>query len=290
MCTNINTSAWMLHRLGRAVPVMVHLYVEDEDLTDPYLIQPDNPLYYNSVYEAADLLWQYNNAISHRVVHMFFDNWVCAKLQIGDHLPTCISKLAKSAGLTHALYSLEALSRNSYVASDSVLVHLIPDAKSHLLALSKEINCHLNEFFLRARYGGEYENNNENAIYFRVSSTGFDWCPVIGDFIEKHDFPSGAKITIERDENSTGSHEVYALNDTNHTKVDHLGIEEYIALKKSSVIEVKDPHWLFTRILSAVNSEQPMLSFKDVRANTERKIKMLERIRYLENSRPELWS
>lgn len=51
------------------------------------------------------------------------------------------------------------------------------------LACARRISDYLNEHFLRVRANGKLNPNNENAIYFRISSHGYDWREVILDFM-----------------------------------------------------------------------------------------------------------
>lgn len=41
----------------------------------------------------------------------------------------------------------------------------------------------LNQYFLRVRCGGKYDYDREDVIYFRISSRGYDWRPVISNFM-----------------------------------------------------------------------------------------------------------
>lgn len=68
---------------------------------------------------------------------------------------------------------------------------------------SKKLNTVLNQEFIRCRIGGMYETSVGGDMYFRVSSTGFNWYPIIWDFVNKNK----ARITtvsILRDPESTG--------------------------------------------------------------------------------------
>lgn len=51
------------------------------------------------------------------------------------------------------------------------------------IALAKEIADFVNETFLRVRAGGKADSFGENAIYFRISSHGYNWYPLIMNFL-----------------------------------------------------------------------------------------------------------
>ena len=73
-----------------------------------------------------------------------------------------------------------------------------------LESLNEELNLELNQEFLRARYGGLYDTDPASReMFFRISSAGFDWYPLICDFVEKADFPIES-ITIVRDAEGAG--------------------------------------------------------------------------------------
>lgn len=55
--------------------------------------------------------------------------------------------------------------------------------KSDLLQYSEQIATYLNEKFLRIRVGGKLNPEGADAIYFRISSHGYDWHRCIVDFL-----------------------------------------------------------------------------------------------------------
>lgn len=52
-----------------------------------------------------------------------------------------------------------------------------------LLDSTDKIVDHLNQKYLRVRKGGKYDSDGEDAIYFRISSKGFDWRRIISEFL-----------------------------------------------------------------------------------------------------------
>ena len=70
--------------------------------------------------------------------------------------------------------------------------------------LNEDLNLDFNQEFLRARYGGLYDTDpNSREMFFRISSTAFDWYPIICDFVEKASFPIES-VTIVRDAEGAG--------------------------------------------------------------------------------------
>ena len=98
-------------------------------------------------------------------------------------------------------------------------------------SLGKAIKKHLNENYLRARYGSEYQNRIERpgALYFRTSSSdGFNWYDVILNFIDSISVTKKIRtITVERDTSATGDRRIY---------IDHMPLNEFL-MKKPMVIE-----------------------------------------------------
>ena len=56
-------------------------------------------------------------------------------------------------------------------------------AHSNDIKVASEITSWLNETFTRVRIGGKFNPNGKDAIYFRISSHGYDWHRTIVDFL-----------------------------------------------------------------------------------------------------------
>lgn len=73
-----------------------------------------------------------------------------------------------------------------------------------LADMNEEVNMELNQEFLRARYGGLYDTAPDSQeMFFRISSVGFDWYPIIYDFVETAALPIQS-VTIVRDAEGAG--------------------------------------------------------------------------------------
>lgn len=90
------------------------------------------------------------------------------------------------------------------------------------------VNDALNQEFLRARYGGMYDSDSSNGeMYFRISSTGFNWFPIIWDFVYgRRNMISD--VTVVKDPESTGMKNMYLVHDG--SKIDHMPTDEFINL------------------------------------------------------------
>ena len=74
------------------------------------------------------------------------------------------------------------------------------------LPVSAKIASWLNERFLRVRIGGKLNSDGEDAIYFRISSHGYDWRRVIIDYLWNEfgsikDMPSRVVICHDEETN-----------------------------------------------------------------------------------------
>lgn len=103
-----------------------------------------------------------------------------------------------------------------------------------LTAINLAVNDALNQEFLRARYGGMYDTGSSNSMYFRISSTGFNWFPLIWDFVYSNRNQI-SDVTIVKDPESTGVQGKYYSHAG--TKIDHLPINDFINLSGRPVFD-----------------------------------------------------
>lgn len=80
-------------------------------------------------------------------------------------------------------------------------------------SLGNQIKSYLNQNYIRIRFGSEFQTSadREGSIYFRLSSSGYDWYNNIVKFLD--DFSRSHRIkdiTIEKDKESSGSNTIYA--------------------------------------------------------------------------------
>lgn len=95
------------------------------------------------------------------------------------------------------------------------------------------VNNNYNQEFLRFRTSDAYEFGNSNGIYFRVSSFGFDWFPIIWDIVYNNiNFISD--VTISGDWQSGKSSEIYKHKGT---LIKELPVDEFLNLTGNPIIE-----------------------------------------------------
>lgn len=103
--------------------------------------------------------------------------------------------------------------------------------KSKLDQEGKAIKKYLNDNIMRVRLGSEYQTTSDRSgsLYFRISSSGFDWYDIIMNFVF-YKLPTDYKIcdiTVEKDKSATGIYKLY---------VDHMPFSDFL-MKRSMVIE-----------------------------------------------------
>ena len=102
---------------------------------------------------------------------------------------------------------------------------------------------YLNQYYTRFRIGGEYDNDNENEIYFRISSSGYDWGSDIVDVVFKY-YSNIKYITIERDsEASPLLNREFKIYSINGLPIHHMLVKDFIYVEHipmcSSVLKNK---------------------------------------------------
>ena len=107
-----------------------------------------------------------------------------------------------------------------------------------LKELFKELNNLTNQEFLRMRTGGEYWEEDSEEIYFRISSSDFNWFNIIWNLI--YDNRNWIEnITIESDKQA-GKDIGKNFYIVNGKIINHLSVEEFLNLKGNPVIEDLD--------------------------------------------------
>lgn len=118
---------------------------------------------------------------------------------------------------------------------------------SNLSALHIAVSDALNQEFLRGRIGGLYDTTvGSKAIYFRTSSAGFDWFPLIWGYVydNKDSFDA---VTVMKDPEATGTENLFYKHGGRAIK--DMPVEEFITLPGRPVFDSKSaeaPRPLFT--------------------------------------------
>lgn len=211
--------AWCVDRNGRIIPVRVHPFgALDDDATEDaawlYVV--------NDNYDKSELIKYIANQMCYD--YGIDNNWKNSDIE--DIVSESIEDIESLKGmpnvgqLVQKVYDYIAVIREGNVLS-----------QVQTEALGKTIKNHLNENYLRVRYGSEYQNIIERAgaLYFRTSSSdGFNWYDVILKFIGNITINKKIiTLTVERDVSATGDKKVY---------VDHMSLKEFL-LQKPIVIE-----------------------------------------------------
>lgn len=206
--------AWMLRRDGKAIQVPVHAYGDEED--PEYILMNAEWLYDNtsSVETKNDiisLLAIY--AINNDCVDVStFANYVIEH----DYLQIKVKFLEK-------IYSELEKAIDDAISSDF----------RNEEYYNKKVIDDLNQEFCRVRAGGVYDSDGSlGDLYFRTSSSGFNWFDVIWEFVYKlYKQNKVSTVTIVRDKESTSEDKVY---------YNRMPVEEFITLSGHPYIESMD--------------------------------------------------
>jgi len=180
------TKAWHLRQDGKAFPVDVHLYcMKDDDLS--------------SEAETASFIIKTNSKDKDLAMHVL-DAWMA--LMIEDEVDfdaeaedICYAikeAVASNEDLAHyhASYklSIEELleihnSCNNYSDVDT-LYEFTDSIRAKMSQIQTDIAHSLNQQFCRVRFGGKYDSElGNNGIWFRISSTYYNWNNTIYSFV-----------------------------------------------------------------------------------------------------------
>ena len=140
-----------------------------------------------------------------------------------------------------------------------------------------------NQEFLRERYGGVYKTApGVREVYFRLSSTGFNWYYIIWQFVyENRDKIDD--VTIVRDIASTGSGEIYRGK---HGKYEHMSVEDFICESGNPVIEWEKKNPSVRKHLALGGT---IKGIKDLPINPLNAKKAYELLKDEENRFPQFW-
>lgn len=211
--TFMPSTAWCVDRYGNSYSVYVHPFGSTEfDCND----------------EHAAWLW----CNDFNIVKKYCEEYLCVRYVTAAHNPDeddfDFDKLFEY--ISDELYSIECVNMHPKLP---LLVHQIQQLcrknidkllKADLPRNTKigdSLTRYLNSNIVRVRLGSEYSTKTDDpgAIYFRISSNGFDWSDVIYHFMESIQTRSAIKtISVERDRSSTGEVEF---------AIDHLTVSDF---------------------------------------------------------------
>lgn len=179
------TKAWHLRQDGKAFPVNVHLYtMEDEDLS--------------SEAEVASFIIK-TNSKDIDLAKYVLDAWMAILIEDevepgvdADDINSTISRMIKEYGPVgyqdaYVLNENELIDihigLNNY--NDYETLHTFLDnVMSKISDIQTAIKQSINQQFCRVRFGGKYDSESgNNGIWFRISSTGYNWDNTIYMFV-----------------------------------------------------------------------------------------------------------
>ena len=231
-------TAWMIRSDGVEVPVITHVYANKEE-TDELLA-------------LAYFLWV-NDTDSREIVSEFLDNW--AYHTFANGVDTWTFEERTDNNIPKIILTAIKNAVNDYVSAKPYRIFIDDGAKydfvrivteqSTLLStaiLEKDSDWEpyeiepldgtdlvdtLSQRFLRARYGGRYDTvPGCRDMYFRISSVGFDWFPIIRDFVINYADPIET-VTIVKDFESTGCEKYYV--DFNNRPYNKMPVSDFWA-------------------------------------------------------------
>lgn len=204
--------AWMLRRDGKAIQVPVHAYGDEED----------------SEYVLMNAEWLYNNTENSStktdiilLLAIYAVNNDCVDVS------TFAQYIIKNDYLQISVKFLESIYNELERAIDSAISSDYHNEEYY----NKKVVDDLNQEFCRVRAGGLYDSDGSlGDIYFRTSSTRFNWFDVIWQFVYDRR-KNISTVTIVRDKESTGEDNVY---------YNKMPVDEFITLSGHPYIESID--------------------------------------------------
>ena len=204
--------AWMLRRDGKVFKVPVHAYGDKED--SEYILMNAEWLYKSTKerktkQDILNLLAAYaiNNDcvdVSTFAEYLIDKSYLNLKIRFIQSISYELEKT-----MEHIMTNIQ----NGNIDED-ILNHIVIDD--------------LNQEFCRVRAGGKYDSDSSlGDIYFRTSSTGFNWFDIIWQFVydRRNEIST---VTIVRDKESTGKENIYC---------DKMPIDDFITLSGHPYIE-----------------------------------------------------
>lgn len=206
--------AWMLRRDGKAIQVPVHAYGDEED--PEYILMNAEWLYNNTENSSTktDIIL---------LLAIYAVNNDCVDVS------TFAQYVIKNDYLQISVKFLESIYNELERAIDSAISSDYHNEEYY----NKKVVDDLNQEFCRVRAGGVYDSDgNLGDLYFRTSSSGFNWFDVIWEFVYKlYKQNKVSTVTIVRDKESTNEDKVY---------YNRMPVEEFITLSGHPYIESID--------------------------------------------------
>lgn len=131
---------------------------------------------YDEIERTVD--WLYQNKV--RSVYRLLDLWIAARVQ--EELED-----TPSESLESVIYNVMFCDLYTPCDATKSAIRRAYESRKPIeydsISLAGQIAHFLNNKFLRVRAGGKLNPEGSDSIYFRISSKGYDWHPVIIDFL-----------------------------------------------------------------------------------------------------------
>ena len=231
-CNLIGKKAWMIRNDGLVVPLKVcHVYGDYDKAYEN--IDEENT-------HVASFLYKYGK--NKEIVKKYFTIYFAYQFLTNGITQNFESFIGELNTKFHEDIIDEAETNlvdlyNTY--KDDVMLDHLPSVEE-IKEINKNINDELNETFLRARYGGKYDDLGTSDMYFRISSvcnwTGssvFSWADIIYHFVSvaRHMACTAKQrlkietVTVINDLQSLGNESVYSTS--KNTPIFHLPVSDY---------------------------------------------------------------
>lgn len=115
---------------------------------------------------------------------------------------------------------------------DNIYQAKIGEIESFIQIVSDDTN----QEFCRVRTSNKLWGGTSNSIYFRISSIGFNWFPIIWDIVNKYR-NNISDVTICKDSSVFGgAYEPYIISGE---RIESIGVEDFLTLSGNPIVEGK---------------------------------------------------
>ena len=212
--------AWMLRKDGQAFSVPVHPYGDEED--SQYIIANADWLYEHTNISGA------KEDIVNLIAAYALEN-DCK--DVGDFVNFVISEHKNYNNEIIKLKFIEKIKDQLEDAIDLISLAGIYDSSEY----NQIVIDNLNNEFCRVRAGGLVDSSsNLGDIYFRISSTGFNWFDVIWAFVYENQHRIDTVTIVKDNNNFDNSYDVYRHNGV---AIDKMPVDDFINLSGHPVFE-----------------------------------------------------
>ncbi len=177
--------AWMVRVDGVSFPCVCHIYGSSDDIEE-------------TLYAAE---WLYQHTANEKTKELCLRLFKTYGISLSEHR-NCVRSI------------LLQIRKTPYRFLDYNFIYDIADEIQHapngiLSTLNTEVNHALNNEFMRVRYGGMYDSEDDNRdLFFRLSNDGLltpEWKEITRTIIDKHKVDID-EVIIVSDEESTGEY------------------------------------------------------------------------------------